>query len=210
MRDGDSISPRSTSPDQPTPMFVGPYIGSVRHAQSLDNHPDVWTHEHERVLLMWKNHCDIKVSEHFHLGCFYSYLYAACSVPAVIIPALCSQITKMGDPDNLSFVESLLIVSTFCSGVLSIFNFGRRSEQHFTVQHNLSKVAHELDVEPRKVVQLRQPCQVFMIVKLYQIETTLAKAPGDGGVTQITSLLKFVWRVSSFFVCSSRPTRWTI
>lgn len=163
-----------------------------------------WNQQHEDTLLLWKLQCVEESSNHFHLACFYSYLYVLLSVPSIVLPAICSQLNKLSPDVYTSVVEALLLVATFCSGVLSVLNLGKRAQHHLQVHRTLYKTIQEIDVELRKPISSRQPCDYFLVVVMYKIEGVLADAPGDGCATRISSVLQCCWKLGYQHFRSSR------
>lgn len=176
-------------------------LGSLLSAVSYNSSPSrqgnstcSWNDQHEETLSLWKLQCLQESSNHFYLACFYSYLYVGISIPAIILPAVCSQLNKLVPFAYTSLVETLLLVATFCSGLLSVLNLGKRAQHHLTVHQALYKTIQEIDVELRKPVTVRQPCDYFLVVVMYRIEGVLADAPGDGCASSIGRVFRCCWK----------------
>lgn len=167
-----------------------PLRSTVQPTQPNSN----WNDDSEDILLRWKVQCQFNASNHFYLGCFYKYVHVLVGLPAVVLPAICSQLNKVDEVAYRDIVEPLLLLSTVCSGIVSVFDFGRRAQQHFHVDQQLSKALQEIDVELRKPRQQRQACEYFIVVTMFKIEGVLAVAPGDGCASAIKRLLDCWWK----------------
>lgn len=169
------------------------YRRSPTIRDALDSPGSSWNDESEDTLQNWKLQCQGKSLDHFHLGCFYHYVSVLVAFPTIVLPAVSAQLNKLDEALYGPTVEFMLMFSTLCSGIISVFNLGRRSQQHFHVDQQLSKVVKEVDVELRKPRKARQPSEYFIVTTMFKIEGVLASAPGDGCSTNITKLLKVIW-----------------
>ena len=164
---------------------------------------DFWDSEHEVIAYQWKSVCDKKAVQHMETAIVMKFLYHLMSFPIYTVPLIASQVQRFQDSKQEWQVplQYLLTFNAVLAGLNTAANLGKRSEQHFNLESQFSRLGKVIGVELEKPRQARQRPKPFLVTSAYQMETLFAISPNLACAKVARCLMAFV---RCFRRCCSR------
>ena len=167
-----------------------------------------WSVRHEFAAKEWQQSCEKNAETHVNLGIFMQFLFQVFSFPVYTMPLVVSQLQDHG---GLEFEDRdhqvLLTFSAVLAGINTMCNFGKRSEKHFNMESQFSRLATLIGIELEKKQKERQNPNVFMVTIVYQLESLHAMSPGVAAAKCayfFAKIYRLFWRVMSCKKCHKK------
>jgi hypothetical protein len=151
-------------------------------SRSEDSHDDpnrkelLWEKREEDIMEEWRQRMLNNSTAHGKKGRVMKTRYAACTVPAIIIPVVASGLSNILQPYPLATACSMLATSIL-TGINGFFNFGSKTERHFHFEAAYMVLANEVQKEMCKPKAMRPPCDVYLQKIMSKMNELDASAP---------------------------------
>lgn len=161
-----------SNPDSPVTLQATP--GGTADSTDVTGS---WTDEKEVVAYQWQDLCVRRAQTHVDLAVAMQFLYQFMSFPIYTIPLVVAQLQKFDTGDLQTAIQYLMTANAVLAGLNTATNLGKRSEQHFNLEAQFSRLGKVLGVELEKRKDQRQPVDSFLVTMAYQIESLMALSP---------------------------------
>jgi len=166
---------------------------------------NLWNDEHEVIAYQWKSVCDKKAVQHMETAIVMKFLYHLMSFPIYTVPLIASQVQRFQEAKKewQTPLQYLLTFNAVLAGLNTAANLGKRSEQHFNLESQFSRLGKLIGVEMEKPRECRQKPKSFLVTLAYQMETLFAISPNLACAKGAKYLITFVRCIRR---CCSRNT----
>ena len=136
-----------------------------------------WTKKHNEFLQKMLN--DSKSSSIKHnIACKYKlYYYRALAIPTMTLPIITAGINEYISNDYKYITTSLMILSSGCSLVNTLYNFGKSSQQHNEYAGKYSDLCQEIEYTLCRSKKNRIAADVSMQKYIYKTQNLNSNAP---------------------------------
>lgn len=165
-----------------------------------------WQLEHEVIAFQWKTICDERAKAHVQTAVFMKVLYHLMSFPIYTVPLIVTQMEKFdeGRGEWASLLKYLLTVNAVLAGLNTAANFGKRSEQHFNLESQFSRLGKVIGVMLETPRKERQRPQSFLVTSAYQMESLFAISPNLACAKFAARCVSALYSVRRCFKCRCR------
>ena len=105
----------------------------------------MWEERQETLLEIWKNQINSNCITHGTKAKWNKRLYYIFAIPGVVIPVTLGLLQPHVGPEYDLMLTFFLIASTVCSGISSLFNFGKMQQEHNTLQSSYKDLNEEIN-----------------------------------------------------------------
>jgi hypothetical protein len=190
--------------------FANPHADFAADFAS-NNGPDEseWQREHEVIAFQWKTVCDERAKAHVQTAVLMKILYHLMSFPVYTVPLIVTQMEKFDAERGewTSVLKYLLTVNAVLAGLNTAANFGKRSEQHFNLESQFSRLGKVIGVMMETPKKDRQRPQNFLVTSAYQMESLFAISPNLACAQLATRCISALMFVRRCFKCRCKRTR---
>ena len=104
-----------------------------------------WAEKNQNLLKIWKQQIHKNSISHKKKAKCHKILYFIFATPPVIIPVTLGLLRPQLGPEYELLMTLFLVGSTICSGLSSLFNFGKQEEGHRSVHNSYSDLYEEIN-----------------------------------------------------------------
>ena len=136
-----------------------------------------WTKKHNEFL---QKLCDDSknLCKKHDLACKYKlYYYRALSIPVMTLPIITAGINEYISNDYKYITTSLMILSSGCGLINTLYNFGKSSQQHNEYAGKYSGLCQEIEYTLCRSKKNRIACDVSMQKYIYKTQSLNSNAP---------------------------------
>jgi hypothetical protein len=154
-----------------------PSIDDSNSSEDYSRDEEKWTKKHNEFL---QKLCDDSksISIKHNIACKYKlYYYRALSTQTLILPIISAAINQYISDDLKYINTSFMVLSSGCSLVNTLYNFGKSSQQHNEYAGKYSDLCQEIEYTLCRSKKNRQACEVSMQKYIYKTQSLNSNAP---------------------------------
>jgi hypothetical protein len=139
--------------------------------------PGKWTPVYTDLLTEWLSEIRDDKSICRRMGKLHVVTYLLLYTPTILIPVIVSQLRPVYAAEYSFLLDQLLLLSGILAGVCSSYNFGGKIQKLNEIEQGLEKVFQEISLEMFKPEEHRQQPDLFLVNKMYTLETLHSQVP---------------------------------
>jgi hypothetical protein len=138
-----------------------------------------WNERSEKLIMKWRDECVIVAKKHDAKGYVNKSRYKTWALPNIVLTVVMSGVSgALGDEHYMKYMAmSGFVVSGIITGISSLYNFGKLTQQHFDFSTRYSELALQIDAEMVKGRSFRTPSDVFSLQARMKFEQLNRNAP---------------------------------
>ena len=146
-------------------------------SEDYSREEEKWTKRHNGFLQKLSDESKNASIKH-NIACKYKlYYYRALSIPTMILPIISAAINEYISDDLKYISTSFMVLSSGCSLVNTLYNFGKSSAQHNEYAGKYSDLTQEIEYILCRSKKSRQACDVSMQKYIYKTQNLNSNAP---------------------------------
>ena len=146
-------------------------------SEDYSREEEKWNKKHHDFL---QKMCDDSKSAciKHNIACKYKlYYYRVLSIPSMTLPIITAGINEYISNDYKYITTSLMILSSGCCLINTLYNFGKSSQQHNEYAGKYSDLCQEIEYTLCRSKKSRQACDVSMQKYIYKTQSLNSNAP---------------------------------
>ena len=105
------------------------------------------------------------------------YYYRVLSIPTMILPIISAGINEYIDDDLKYITTCFMVLSSGCSLINTLYNFGKSSAKHNEYSGKYSDLCQEIEYTLCRSRKNRQACDVSMQKYIFKLQSLNSNAP---------------------------------